>query len=116
MPTNAQKLIQDLIFFYVKENYNKYIIDNNLTSIHDDKLSSVIDSLYTEKKSHIKGFLKNSLKEIMKGEYVGDLVVDNICFDIFNDDEICKNRLIMEIRIYQQKKNNENIDYSKVLK
>lgn len=116
MPANAQKLIQDLIFFYVKENYNKYLIDNNLKYIHDDKLLNVIDSLYTEKKSHIKGFLKNSLKEIMKDEYIGDLVVDNICFDIFNDDDICKNRLIMEIRIYQQKKNNENIDYSNVLK
>jgi hypothetical protein len=115
MPTNAQKLIQDLIFFYVKENYNKYLSDNNLSSINDDNLENIIDSLYTEKKSHIKGFLKNSLKEIMKDEYVGDLVVDNICYDIFNDDEICKNRLIMEIRIYQKKMNNENIDYSKVL-
>jgi hypothetical protein len=104
MPNNAQKLIQDLIFFYVKENYNKYINEHKIHSINDEKIPSVIDSLYTEKKSHIKVFLKNSLKEIMKDEYIGDLLVDNICYDIFNDDDICKNRLIMEIRLYQKKK------------
>lgn len=115
MPTNAQKLIQDLIFFYVKENYNKYLKDNKINSIVDDKIPEVIESLYTEKKNHIKVFLKDSLKEIMKEEYIGDLVVDNICFDIFNDDDICKNRLIMEIRLYQKKINNEKIDYSKII-
>jgi len=115
MPNNAQKLIQDLIFFYVKENYNKYINENKINSINDENIPSVIDSLYTEKKTHIKVFLKDSLKEIMKDEYVGDLIVDNICYDIFNDDDICKNRLIMEIRLYQKKKNNEEIDYSKLI-
>jgi hypothetical protein len=115
MPNNAQKLIQDLIFFYVKENYNKYINENKINSINDENIPSVIDSLYTEKKTHIKVFLKDSVKEIMKDEYVGDLIVDNICYDIFNDDDICKNRLIMEIRLYQKKKNNEEIDYSKLI-
>ena len=103
--SNAHKLIQDLIFFYVKENYQKYLDDNNLEVIKDDKIPEVIARIYSDKKKHIKNFLKDSLKEIMKQEYIGDLMVDNICFDIFEDEELCKNRLLIEIRMYQQKKN-----------
>ena len=115
MPSNAHKLIQDLIFFYVKENYNNHLKEKEIKFIDDEKLPSVIEYLYTNKKPHLQGFLKNSLKEIMKDEYIGDLMVDNICYDIFNDDDVCKNRLIMEIRLYQKKKNNEEINYGKLL-
>ena len=34
--------IKDLITFYIKENYNKYLKDNNLTQIDSDKIFSVI--------------------------------------------------------------------------
>ena len=112
---SLEKRIRDLIHFYVKENYNNYLDTHNIKLIEDNKLDEVIKSLYTDKKSHLKIFLKNSLKEIMKDEYVGDLVVDNICYDIFDDDEVCKNRLIIEIRLYQKKKNNEEIDYGELL-
>ena len=115
MSDNAQKLIQDLIFFYVKENYKKYLQEKNIKIIDDNKLPSIIDELYIEKKNHLKKFLKNSLQEIMKQEYIGDLIVDNICYDIFNDDKLCKNRLILEIQLYQQKINNQSIDYDKLL-
>ena len=59
--------------------------------------------------------LKDSLKEIMEGEYIGDLMVNSICYDIFNDDELCKNRLMMEIRIYQQKIQNGKVNYKNIL-
>ena len=52
--SNAHKLIQDLIFFYVKENYQKYLDDNKLELIKDDKIPEVIDCIYSDKKKHIK--------------------------------------------------------------
>ena len=115
MSSNAQKLIQDLIFFYVKENYKKHLEDNKLEIIPDNNISGIIDSIYIDKKKHLQQFLKDSLKEIMKDEYIGDLVVNNICYDIFNDDELCKNRLVMEIKIYQQKIQNGKVDYKNIL-
>jgi hypothetical protein len=115
MSDNAQKLIQDLIFFYVKENYKKYLEINNLKLIHENKIPSVIDELYIDKKHKLKPFLKSSLKEILKDDYMGDLVVDNICYDIFNDDQLCKNRLIIEIKLYQNKLNNIQNDYERIL-
>ena len=42
------------------------------------------------------------MKEIMKDEYCGDLIVNNILIDVFRDDTLCKNRIILEIREYQK--------------
>ena len=52
---------------------------------------------------------------MLKGEYPGDLVVLNILVDIFSDDELCKNRLIVEIKLQQQKVLDNHNDYSKLL-
>lgn len=105
MPTNnPERLIQDLILFYVKENYNIYLKENGLEIIPDENLDDVISSLYSERKEHLKEFIKTSLKKIMKEEYVGDLVINNILIDIFRDDQLCKNRIKIEIQEYQKQK------------
>ena len=97
-----ENTIKDLITFYIKENYNKYLNDNNLTKIDNNKIHSVINELYNNKKEHLKLFLKNSIKELLKKEYPGDLVINNICFDIFQDDNLCINRVVKEIELYQE--------------
>lgn len=105
MPTKesqAQKLIQDLILFFVKENYKKYLSDNKIKKIPDDQIENVVKRIYTEKKCNIKEFLTSSLKKIMKEDYIGDLFVNNICIEIFRDDELCTNRIIQEITNYQK--------------
>tara|TARA_B100000963_G_C22375585_1_gene557873 strand:- start:436 stop:750 length:315 start_codon:yes stop_codon:yes gene_type:complete len=102
MSTN--KLIQDLILFYVKENYNKYLEENELQIIPEKDIESVISQLYLGKKEHIQVFLKSSLQQLMKDEYIGDQTLSNICREIFSDDELCKNRLVMEIKNYQKTK------------
>ena len=102
MSTN--KLIQDLILFYVKENYNKYLEENELQIIPEKDIESVISQLYLGKKQHIQVFLKSSLQQLMKDEYIGDQTLSNICREIFSDDELCKNRLVMEIKNYQKTK------------
>jgi hypothetical protein len=105
MPTNqakAQKLVQDLILFFVKENYKKYLSDNKIKKIPDDQIEIVVKRIYTEKKGNIKEFLTSSLKKIMKEDYIGDLFVNNICIEIFRDDKLCTNRIIQEITNYQK--------------
>ena len=102
MPNNPEKLVQDLILFYVKENYNIYLGDHQIKKIPEDKLDSVISELYSQRKDHLKEFVKSSLKKIMKGDYVGDLVINNMLIDIFRDDELCKNRIKIEITEYQK--------------
>ena len=98
------KLIEDLIMFYVKENYNNYIKENRISKIDDDKIESVVSKIYLERKVHLQGFLKTSLQQIMKEDYIGDLMLTNICTEIFSDDELSKNRIIKEIKLFQKNK------------
>ena len=102
MSNQSLSIIKDLISLYVKENYNNYLKEHNLQKINDNDIDNVISKIYTQRKDHLKGFLKLTLKEIMKEEYIGDLLVNNICNDIFNDDQLCINRLVLEIKNYQK--------------
>ena len=104
MSKKPEKLIQDLIMFYVKENYNNHLLEHNITLIPEEELESVIENLYSQRKDHLKGFIKESLKKIMGEEYIGDLVVNNLLIDIFRDDQLCKNRIKLEISEYQKNK------------
>jgi len=99
--SNAGKLIQDLILFYVKENYNHYLEEEKIQKIPDENVKSIVQQIYGDKKDHIRVFLKVSLRDLMKEKYIGDLALMNICNEIFDDDELCINRLTLEITNYQ---------------
>ena len=105
MPQNnalrAQKLIQDLVMFYVKENYTNYLKEKNIEIIPNNDIEKIVDRLYIERKPHLKTFIMSSMKQIMCEDYIGDLFINNILNDVFNDDEVCKNRIILEIKQFQ---------------
>ena len=111
---NLQKNIKDLIFFYVKTNYNKYLEDQNFAFIPEDKIQKVIEMIYDDRKSHLQKFIKISLKKLLKDEYPGDLLILNILTDIFYDDTLCKNRLLIEIKLHQQQLT-DTVNYSTLL-
>ena len=100
--SKLERDIKDLIIFYVKENYNKYLEENNLTIIGKEKIKQIISDMYYPKKDHLKQFVKNSLKELWKGDYPGDLIIDNIFFDIYQDDKFNINRICVEIELHQE--------------
>ena len=102
MSNTPEKLIQDLILFYVKENYTIYLKDHGIKVIPEEKLDTIINTIYLDRKEHLKEFIKASLKTIMKDDYVGDLVINNILIDIFRDDDLCKNRIKLEMTEYQK--------------
>ena len=111
---SLNKNIKDLIYFYIKTNYNKYLEDNNISGIEEDKISGVINEIYTERKEHIQVFIKSSLKQILKDQYPGDQTIQNILLNIFQDEELCKNRILIEIKLHQQSNKAGKNDYSKL--
>lgn len=114
---SLQKNISDLIHFYVKTNYEKYLTDKNIKIILESEIDTIIHSLYDDRKPHIQIFILESLKTLYKDkteEYPGDRTVKNILLNIFQDDELCKNRLSCEIKLHQQKMRGEKSDYSKI--
>ena len=95
-------IIKELITFYIKTNYEQYLVDNEIATIPTEQIDNVVDTLYTNKKEHLKTFILSSMKELLKDEYPGDLIISNILNDILRDDQLCKRTLINEIDLYQK--------------
>ena len=92
-------IIKDLITFYIKTNYEQYLINNAIKTIPTEQIDNVVNTLYTNKKIHLKTFILSSMKELLKDEYPGDLIISNILNDIMRDDQLCKRTLINEITL-----------------
>ena len=95
-------IIKELITFYIKTNYEQYLVDNEIKTIPTEQIDNVVDTLYTNKKEHLKTFILSSMKELLKDEYPEDLIISNILNDILRDDQLCKTTLINEIDLYQK--------------
>ena len=100
--SKLERTVKDLVIFYVKENYNNYLKEKNIEKIEKEKIKSVISDLYYPKKDHLKQFVKESMKELWKDEYPGDLIIDNIFFSIYQDDIFNINRISVEIELHQE--------------
>lgn len=106
---SSLKMIKDLVIFYVKTNYEEYLKINGIEKIEEDHISSVVDSLYTEKKEHLRIFILNSMREMLNKEYPGDLPINVILNDVFQDDDFNKTKLIQEITSFQALKQKKNV-------
>ena len=93
-------MIKELITFYVKTNYENYLEKHKIESISN--INDIVDEIYTQNKEHLRSFILSSMKELLKDEYPGDLIIKNILIDIFRDDNLCKRRLITEIELFQK--------------
>lgn len=97
---SLQEKIRNIIFYYVKNQYNTYLQENNLKFINESELKSIITNLYVEQKKDLQSFIKSCLKEMMQDNYPGALV-ENIIFEIFQDKDMAINRVTLEIKKYQ---------------
>jgi hypothetical protein len=109
-----EKRIRDLIHFYVKENYNHHLKVHKISTIEEEDIPDIVDTLYTLKKDHIQTFVKASLKTLLKDEMPNDFIINNLLSEIFRDDVLCKNRLTIEIKMHQQKVKTGTVDYNKI--
>ena len=113
--TSLEKNIRDLIYFYAKENYNEYLEKNELKSIPDKEIEKVVKGIYTDRKDHLKKFIQETLKTLLKKEHPGDVIVNNILIEVFRDDNYCINRITLEIKMYQQQLMNGKVNYTDIL-
>ena len=98
---SLQEKIRNIIFYYVKNQYNNYLKENQLKFIKEEELNGIITNMYVKQKKELQMFIKNCLKEMMKDNYPGALV-ENIIFEIFQDQDMAVNRVTLEIKKYQE--------------
>jgi len=111
---SLEKRIRDIISFYVEKNYDHYLTEHNIKTIEEKNIPSVVEELYGSRKEHIQIFVKDSLRLMLKDEIPEEYIVNNLLSEIFRDDELCKNRLTIEIKMHQQNIDKGTIDYNKI--
>lgn len=106
--------IKDLLIFYVKTHYDNYLTTNNLSEIPRNKIREIVNKIYSQKKENVKQFVISSLKKLLNDEYPGDAIVTNTLSEIFNDDELCVHKLVLEIDLYQQENSRGPVSIKKI--
>ena len=101
-----EKTIKDIITFFAKTNYKKYLEDNKLERIEDDDIYNVVSSFYDGNKCNIKEFVINTYKTLCEknnSEYPGDYPITNILLSILqkDEDEYVKQRIVLLIEEHQ---------------
>ena len=97
---SLQEQIRNIIFYYVKKQYNGYLLENQIKYIPTNEIIDVVKKLYIDKRDDLKIFIRSCLKEMLNGNYQS-LLVENIMLDIFDDDNFAIHRCALEIEEYQ---------------
>ena len=104
MTNNLTSMIRELSFFFAKYHYDEYLKENKIHVIKDDKIAIVVEKLYTEeKKKELREYIRTCLKETLAENY-NSFAIENVLMEMFTDIELSKNRIIMEIKSYQDDK------------
>lgn len=103
---SLQEKIKNIVFYYIKNHYKNYLNTHNLKYIPEDEIKNVIDEFYKTESKSLKQFIRTTLEKMMEDNYPGALV-ENIIYEIFEDEEFAKNRVVMEIKIYQENNKEE---------
>ena len=96
-------MVKDIVFFYIKHYYDKYLIKKNIKILSDSEIEEFISENYVNKQVKIKKYIRDSLKKNLGNEYNG-IAVENLLLEIFNDDDLAQERLRLEIKNYQETK------------
>jgi hypothetical protein len=102
------KTIEDILIFYAKTHYKKYLEDTKISKINDNEIYGVVSTFYDGQKSNISVFVINTYKKLCEqnnSEYPGDFPIKNILLTIFqkDEDEYIKNKITHYITTYQNK-------------
>lgn len=100
--------IKDIIFKFIKEEYQNYLQNNNILLIKNENMNIAVNNFYEENKSKLKNIIRSDLKEIYKENYPSTSI-ENIIFDIFQDKEFNIKKTINEL-LYIQDKNLYSIE------
>lgn len=95
--------IKDIIFKFIKEEYQNYLQNNNILLIKNENMNTIINNFYEENKIKLKNIIRSDLKEIYKKNYPSSSV-ENIILDIFQDKELNIKKTVNEL-LYIQDRN-----------
>ena len=100
-----EKKITNILFYYIKDKYKKYLSENSLRYIDKEDVHRIVSDFYNNDEKEIKTFIRETLKKMIHN-YPGPLV-ENLILEIFSDKEIAINRVCMEVHLFQESNKDE---------
>ena len=55
--------IGNIILYYIKKQYNEYLIDNKIDVIPQENINQVVTSMYNNKETELKRFIRNTMRK-----------------------------------------------------
>ena len=99
--------IRRFILQYIKLKYNNYLHEHHIEYIDEGSIKDIVREMYLNNKDALKNYILDSFKD---NTYTRLMLEDSI-LEIFDDEDLCVNRLVLEIRQYQQYKKNHSQHY-----
>ena len=92
--------IKEIILEFIKNNYFDYLDNNNLLLLEENKIEKIITEFYNNNSTILKQKIRNTLKNEMQNNYPS-MSIENTLYDIFQDNSININRILLQIKNYQ---------------
>lgn len=93
--------IKEIIMDFVKDKYFEYLSNNNILLICNNDLKKIITNFYNDNNKVLKNIIRNTLKNDYGSDYPS-MTIENTLFDIFQDNSLNINRIVLEIENYQK--------------
>ena len=107
MSKDLPQTIADIVLYYIKKQYNKYLEEKNLTKIPEHEIKNVVGGFYSEKELELKKFIRNTMRKNFP-DYDKNLAMktgtEEIILEIFDDREFSVTKVALEISNYQKGK------------
>lgn len=105
MSNDLPKTITNIVLFYIKKHYHKYLETNNINAIPEDDIKNVVNSFYIEKEQELKKFIRNTMRKNFP-DYDKNFTLktgtEEIILEIFDDREFSVSKVTLEISNYQK--------------
>jgi hypothetical protein len=99
----ASEIARDVIYKSIKNIYYEKLDNLQKDSLDDDQIFDLVNFVYKEKKDEISDKIKQKIKIKMTGDkYPGDKNVNILIEDILEDEDLAKERVKLEIKLYQK--------------
>ena len=101
--------IRTVTYKYMKNQYENYLLDNNVKTLKKNEIISVVNEMYNNdtKKNEAIDYIKTEVLDIYNNnaEEIDEEELDEILEEIIDDKELLINRVVIEIENYQNSKN-----------
>jgi hypothetical protein len=105
MMNDLPQTISNIVLFYIKKHYHKYLEENNIQMIPENELNEVVLTFYTEKELELKKFIRNTMKKNFPDyntNFSMKAGTEEIILEMFDDKEFSISKVSLEIGNYQK--------------